>query len=177
VPPDPETLDSETPRTLDRSSEPERTTSRDAAVGSVLLGAATGLRSQLGLASLVARSDPSLPSIFRRPWTRWLLAAAAASELVVDKLPGTPSRLAPAGLTGRLVLGALTASLFAQTRQARWLPAAAIGASSAAVAAKVGHDARAVVAKHVPDPAVAVVEDALAFGLAAAGASRSGATR
>jgi uncharacterized membrane protein len=105
------------------------------------------------------------------------LAAAAASELVVDKLPGTPSRLAPAGLTGRLVLGALTASLFAQTRQARWLPAAAIGASSAAVAAKVGHDVRAVVTKHVPDPAVAVVEDALAFGLAAAGASRSGATR
>jgi uncharacterized membrane protein len=162
---------------LDGSSDPERTTSRNVAVGSVLLGAATGLRSQLGLASLVARSDPSLPSILLRPSTKWLLAAVAASELVVDKLPGTPSRLAPAGLTGRLVLGALTASLFARTRQAPWLPAAAVGASSAAVAAKVGHDVRAVVAKHAPDPAVAVVEDALAFALAAVGASRSGATR
>jgi hypothetical protein len=47
-----------------------------------------------------------------------------------------------------------------------------IGASSAAVAAKLGHDARARLARHAPDPAVAVVEDALAFGLAAAGASR-----
>jgi uncharacterized membrane protein len=105
------------------------------------------------------------------------LVAAAAGELVVDKLPTTPSRLAPAGLASRLVLGALAASLFARTRQARWLPAAAIGASSAAVAAKVGHDVRAVVANHASDSAVAVVEDALALRLAAAGASRSGATR
>jgi uncharacterized membrane protein len=150
-----------------------RTTWRGAAVGSVLLGAATGLRAQLGVATLVARSDPSLPPIFRRPWTRRLLVAAAAGELVVDKLPATPSRLAPAGIAGRLVLGALAAGLFAQTRHAPWLPAAAIGASSAAVAAKLGHDVRAELAKHAPDPAVAVVEDALALGLAGAGASRS----
>jgi uncharacterized membrane protein len=100
------------------------------------------------------------------------LVVAAAGELVGDKLPMTPSRLEPPGLAGRLVMGALAAGLFAQTRQARWLPAAAIGALSAVVAAKVGHDVRAQLAQHVPDPAVAVVEDALALGLAAAGASR-----
>jgi uncharacterized membrane protein len=138
----------------------------------VFLGAASGARGQLGVATVVARSDPSLPSIFRRRWTRRLLVAAAAGELVVDKLPSTPSRLAPAGIAGRLAMGALAAGLFAQTRQAPWLPAAAIGASSAAVAAKVGHDVRARLAHHAPDPAVAVVEDALALGLAAAGASR-----
>jgi uncharacterized membrane protein len=140
-------------------------------VGSALLGAASGLRSQLGVATVAARSD-QLPPVFRQPWTRRLLVAAAAGELVVDKLPSTPSRLDPRGIAGRLALGALAAGLFAQSRGARWLPAAAIGAASAAVAAKLGHDLRARLARCAPDPAVAVGEDALAIGLAAAGASR-----
>src|SRR4051794_34073116 len=97
-----------------------------AVVGSMFLGAASGLRSQLGVAIVVARSEPCLPPMLRQPWTRRLVVVAAAGELVVDKLPGTPSRLAPAGIAGRLALGALAAGLFAQTRQARWPPAAAI---------------------------------------------------
>jgi uncharacterized membrane protein len=148
---------------------PRPTTRRRALVGSVFLGAASGLRSQLGVATVVARSDPFLPPIFRQPWIRRLLVAAAAGELVVDKLPTTPSRLEPPGIVARLIMGALAAGLFAQTRQAPWLPAAAVGASSAAVAAKVGHDVRARLARHTPDPAVAVVEDALALRLTAAG--------
>jgi uncharacterized membrane protein len=110
--------------------------------------------------------------MFREPWIRRLLLAAAAGELVVDKLPGTPSRLAPQGIVPRLALGALAAGLSAQTRQASWLPAAALGASSAAVAARLGHDVRARLARHAPDVAVAVAEDALALGAAVAGASR-----
>ena len=147
------------------------TTLRHAVVASVFLGAASGARSQLGVATVVARSDPSLPSVLRQPWTRRLLLAAAAIELVVDKQPSTPSRLEPPGIVARLVMGALAAGLFAHTRQAPWRLAAAVGASSAAVAAKFGHDVRARVADHVPDPAVAVVEDALALGLAAVGVS------
>jgi len=144
----------------------------DAVVGGVFLGAASGLRSQIGVATVVVRSDSSLPSIFRQPWTKGLLVAAAAGELVVDKLPTTPSRLAPPGLVARLALGALAAGLFARTRNAPWLPGAAVGALSAAVAAKAGHDTRAQLARHAPDPAIAVVEDALALGLAAAGYRR-----
>jgi uncharacterized membrane protein len=87
------------------------------AMSSVILGAASGLRSQLGVAAVVARSDPSLPSMFREPLIRRLLLAAAAGELVVDKLPATPSRLTPQGIVPRRVLGALAASLSAQTRQ------------------------------------------------------------
>ena len=45
----------------------------------------------------------------------------------------------------------------------------AIASASALAAAKVCHDARAALARHLPDPAVAVVEDALAIGLAALG--------
>ena len=149
-----------------------RSTLRRAVVGSVFLGAATGARSQLGVAAVVARSDPSLPPVLRQRSARRLLMAAAAGELVGDKLPRTASRLALPGMAARLALGALAAGLFAQTRQAPWRPAAAIGASSAAVAAKLGHDLRARAATHAPDPAVAVVEDALALGLAAVGVSR-----
>ena len=141
-------------------------------IGSVTLGAATGLRSQLGVASVVARSHPDLPSILRHPWIRRLVLAAAAGELVVDKLPGTPSRLAPRGIIPRLALGALAAGLSAQTRQASWLLASAIGASSAAVAARLGHDVRARLARRAPDLPVALAEDALAIAAAAAGASR-----
>jgi uncharacterized membrane protein len=148
------------------------TTWLNTSISSVLLGAASGARAQLGVATVVALEGPSLPRTFREPWTRRLLVAAAAGELVIDKLPATPSRLEPPGIAGRLVLGALAAGLFAQTRRARWLPAAAIGAASAAVAAKVGHDVRARLALRAPDPAVAVVEDALALGLALAGTSR-----
>jgi uncharacterized membrane protein len=145
---------------------------RGAIVPGLLLGAASGARAQLGVATVVARSDPALPSMFLRPWTRRLLMAAAAGELVVDKVPTSPSRLEPPGIAARLVMGALAASLFAQTRQAPLLPAATIGASSAAVAAKLGHDVRARLAQYAPDPAIAVGEDVLAIGLAAAGASR-----
>jgi uncharacterized membrane protein len=139
---------------------------------SVALGAATGLRSQLGLAAVVVRSDPSLPPVFRKPWMRRFLVASAAGELVIDKLPTTPSRLSPQGIVPRLALAALAAGLSAQTRQASWVPAVALGASSAAVAAKLGHDVRARIARHAPDPAVALAEDALALGAAAVGASR-----
>jgi|KBSSwiStaDraftv2_1062776.scaffolds.fasta_scaffold686205_2 uncharacterized membrane protein len=140
-------------------------------VASMLLGAASGLRSQLGVATVVARADSSLPQILRRPLTRRLLMVAAAGELIADKLPATPSRLAPPGIASRLLLGALAAGLFAETQRAPWRPAAAIGATSAALAAKLGHDLRARLARHAPDPAVAVVEDAVAVGLAAAGVS------
>jgi hypothetical protein len=84
---------------------------------------------------------------------------------------GHASRLALQGIVPRLALGALAAGLSAQTRQASWLPAATLGASSAAIAAKLGHDVRARLARHAPDVAVAVAEDALALGAAVAGAS------
>ena len=138
---------------------------------SVFLGAASGLRSQLGVAAVVVRSDRSLPSVVRSSWTKRLFVAGAALELVADKLPMTPSRLEARGLAPRLALGALAAGLSAHTRQAGWFPAAAIGASSAAVAAKVGHDVRARLGRHAPDPAVAVAEDVVALTLAAAGSA------
>ena len=117
---------------------------------------------QLGVATVVARSDPALPSIFLQPWTRRLLIAAAAGELVVDKLPAAPSRLEPLGVAARLASwGRWPPASSHRTRQAPLLPAAAIGASSAAVAARLGHDMRARLAQYAPDLAIAVGEDIL----------------
>ena len=56
------------------------------------------------------------------------------------------------------------------TRTGQPAPAtAAIGRVAALAAAKVGHDARAALARRLPDPVVAVAEDAVAIGLAALG--------
>ena len=52
----------------------------------------------------------------------------------------------------------------------RWRRPEDLTASVAALAAaKIGHDARAVLGRRLPDPVVAVAEDALAIGLAAVG--------
>ena len=90
------------------------------------------------------------------------MLAAAAGELVVVRLPGT-ARLSPQGIVAQLALGALAASLSAQTRQASRLAAAALGPSSAAVAARLGDDVRA----HLARPPSPSLKDALALAAAA----------
>ncbi|WP_433891110.1 DUF4126 family protein [Streptomyces sp. CA-111067] len=86
-------------------------------VGAALVGAASGLRSQTGLAA-VALTTPAVH--VSRPVA--LLsghrgsvgaATAAVGEIVADKFPGIPSRLSPAGVTSRVLLGALAAAALA----------------------------------------------------------------
>ena len=67
--------------------------------------------------------------------------------------------------------GAFAAGLHARTLGAPPVPAAAIGAGAAAVAARLGHDVRAGFSKRAPSVA-ATVEDEIALGLAIAGATR-----
>jgi uncharacterized membrane protein len=133
------------------------------------LGAATGLRSTVALAALIFRRNEGLPAALRHPGARTAALIADAGELVIDKLPMTPSRLEPPGLAGRWVSASLAAAVLARSGHRRPIPAAAIASATALAAAKVCHDARAALARHFPDPAVAVAEDALAIGLAALG--------
>jgi uncharacterized membrane protein len=133
------------------------------------LGAATGMRSTVALAALILRRDDGLPAALRHPAARPAAALADAGELVADKLPGTPSRLEPPGLVGRVVSASLAGAVLARSGHRRPLPAMAIASAAALAAAKICHDARAELARHLPDPAVAVAEDALAIGLATLG--------
>jgi hypothetical protein len=59
------------------------------------LGAATGLRSTVTLAALVARRNDGLPAALGHPAAQAAAAIFCAGELVADKLPATPSRLSP----------------------------------------------------------------------------------
>ena len=133
-----------------------------------LLGAATGLRSQMGLAALVWRFDRNrLPGLLRSRAARPVTAAAALVELGADQYPGAPPRTAPTGLIARITFGALTGGLAGGRRAAG--PGAGVGAVLAVVAAFGGMAARSRLSRRFPPVAVALAEDAVAVGLALVG--------
>lgn len=139
------------------------------------LGAVTGLRSLTG-AALVARELSGRDGVSR--WRtrrgprleRWLaepavartLQVMAAGELLVDKLPGMPDRIAPASLAARAVIGGILGALVAG--EDRRVEAGAVGAAAAVAASVAGwwlrREARR--ATYLPDAALAVAEDAVA---------------
>lgn len=141
----------------------------------LLLGVVTGLRSQLGLAVLAwsepaGKQDPLVLRGLRSTPGRAALALGAAGELVVDKLPATPSRLQPQVLGFRLAAGAAVGALAAGTPDRRGLAvASAVGVAGAAVGSYAGAAYRkALPARtHTPDLPWALGEDVVAAGLAA----------
>jgi uncharacterized membrane protein len=140
--------------------------------GAILAGAATGLRSTVGVAALVNRRASGLPTWLARRPAFVVAPLALTGELVADKLPSTPSRLEPTGLTARVASAALAGAVIARSTD-QPVPLAAMVASAAALAsARVGHDLRAAASDRLPPCAVAAAEDGLALALAgAAGAS------
>jgi uncharacterized membrane protein len=120
-----------------------------------LLGFAAGLRTFSAPAALVLRERP-----LNGP--RRVVLAAAAGELIADKLPSMPSRLQRRGLTGRILSSAVAGHSVAGAA------GAAVGTASALTSAVAGHRARAAVSS----PLAAFVEDWLAIALATLGASR-----
>ena len=78
----------------------------------VLIGIIAGLRSMTAPAvvSWAARLgwihlNSTWLAFLGYSWTPWILTIAALGELVVDKLPSTPSRKAPASFAFRIVSG------------------------------------------------------------------------
>jgi len=137
-----------------------------------VLGAATGLRSTTGVAALVTQRDAGLGALLSHPAARPLAALAVAGEMVADKLPNAPSRLKPASLAFRVVLGGLAGAGCARSAgkspaPSAVLPAAAVAAAAAAASTWLGYQARAALGRRLPAAGVAVAEDALAIGLAA----------
>jgi uncharacterized membrane protein len=127
------------------------------------------MRSTVALAALIIHRSDRLPAVFRLPAARRIAAIADGAELVADKLPMTPSRLDPLGLAGRLISAGLAGAVLARSAHRALLPAVLTSSVAALAVARICHDARAALARRVPDPVVAVAEDALAIGLAAWG--------
>lgn len=136
------------------------------------LGAVTGLRSLIGL-TLLSRELSDRRRLPRRAGTleQWLsddlvaitLSGLALSEIVADKLPGIPDRVAAAPLFGRGLMGGLVGAVAAGAEYRA--AGAALGAAGAVVGAYVGWFLRreAGRATMLPDAFVALVEDAVAI--------------
>lgn len=140
---------------------------RDLLFRAAALGVVAGMRSQLPLAllSLAAhqgdRDQLDLPGILASPKVTALLLANAAGEIVVDKLPFTPSRLNPGSLVVRAGLGGLAGALLSRDTRQQAFRGAAIGAVGALVGSYAGYHVRAdlVAMTGLPDPLLAVLED------------------
>jgi uncharacterized membrane protein len=153
---------------------------------SALAGAATGSRSLTGLAGLTLAARPGAGAqpdrTLGRSWATATASLAAATEIGLDKLPSTPSRLAPPGLASRLAGAAACGVIIARREpgdagtgagQAALAAAcAATGAGTAVAAAWLGVQWRAWASgRFGRDWIGAVIEDAAAISLATAAAS------
>jgi uncharacterized membrane protein len=132
----------------------------------IVLGAVSGMRSMLGLALLAGLGGPNLGWLSNL-WARIILALAAAAEIVNDKLPKTPSRLAPAPFIGRLVLGGVCGALLMWRGQSTLWIGGGLGAVSAAGGAVLGYRVRSYLGRKSgwPDPWFGALEDAVAIAL------------
>lgn len=139
----------------------------------ITLGAVSGLRSMAGLATLVdhasrvpyANGNASLPDVLRARNTARLLRVLQIGEMVTDKLPFTPNRVDPLPLMGRAMFGGLVGALaYKQDRLAGGLA----GASMAVIGAYMGYRVRKQLGteNHIPDPILAIIEDAITVTLA-----------
>jgi uncharacterized membrane protein len=141
-----------------------------------LLGAASGMRSTVGLAAVVLTHDRPLPAPLRRPLTSRAVTVSVVGELVADKLPSAHSRLEPPGLVARVASAGLAAALASDREGARVATDVVVAATAALVSARVAHDLRARAAERWGATRAAVAEDAvalvIAFTAATAGRSR-----
>lgn len=135
------------------------------AILSASIGKASGLRSSVGITvGLLTWFEGS----DRERLAAGASAVVTAGELVMDKLPTTPSRLSPPALGGRIAAGSGAAFVVARRLGDDPIPAAVIGGLSAIAASYAGHAYRAWASKKVPPIAAALVEDAVALSIGAA---------
>lgn len=127
-----------------------------------LAGLASSMRTFAGPGVLAVRCRIPRPA-------RIAVLLAGAGELVMDKLPVVPSRTGLPALLGRIGAGAYTGADLAG------VPGAATASVAAAAGTYATWRARGLVVERtgLPDPLVALGEDIIAYGLAAA-ATRPG---
>lgn len=137
-----------------------------------LIGLFAGLRSltppaavawavYLGWLKLAGRLSliGSLPAVI-------VLSVLAIAEIIFDKLPNTPNRTAPPGLTGRIVTGAFTGACVSLGGGRSAWAGLGLGVLGAFVGCFGGYQVRARLVKslRLPDFNVAMVEDLIAIG-------------
>jgi uncharacterized membrane protein len=137
-----------------------------------LLGCICGLRSMTAPAVVCWAAhfgwlhfDGTRLAFLDRPAALIVVTLLAIGELIADKLPKTPSRTAPVGLTARIVLGGASAAALAVSTRAGVPLAAVAGVIGGVAGAFGGYNVRHFLAAkmRLPDFAVAIAEDLVAI--------------
>jgi uncharacterized membrane protein len=133
------------------------------------LGAISGLRSLSGPAFVCRAASHGHLALEGTPLAflgssrlSKALVVMELGELIGDKLPITPSRTSPPPLLGRAASGALVGAAIFVSEGRRAMTGAALGSTAAIVAALAGEWIRALAVEKtgLPDPVVALAEDA-----------------
>ena len=135
------------------------------------IGAVAGMRSMTApaIVSHFAESN-ALPVVDReiaflnQPIAARLFAILAVAEGIADKLPFMPKRTETGSVIARALSGALSGGAVSSAAKRSLWRGALIGASAAIGATFGAYELRRRAGKslHVPDPAIAIVEDAIA---------------
>lgn len=153
-----------------------------------VMGAVAGLRSMSApaIVSQFARSGllpigASSVGFLNRPATIRTTAILAAGELIADKLPFMPKRTKAPSVVARGISGGLSGAAICLSKRRSVLAGALIGAAAAVGATYGAYQLRRRAGQkfHLPDPVVAIVEDAIVAGcgLLVLSALRSSASR
>jgi uncharacterized membrane protein len=138
-----------------------------------LIGVIAGLRTMTAPAVVAWATNRHWLNLHNSPLALMGSTAAVAvftvlalGELVIDKLPSTPSRTRLLGLSGRSLLGGLSGAALAASGAQPIALGAVLGVAGGMVGAFGGYEVRTrlVRALKVPDVVVALLEDAVAIG-------------
>ena len=101
---------------------------------------------------------------FEKPIVGRTLLALAIGEFIADKLPFMPKRTQTGSLIARMASGAICGAVFCSALKRSPVVGAVAGASAALGATYAFYELRHAASQQlgIPDPAVALVEDALA---------------
>jgi uncharacterized membrane protein len=135
------------------------------------IGVVAGLRPITALAAMAwavrrgrIRIEPSAIARIVSAGTSKRITEFAISELIVDKLPFTPSRLKAAPLSLRIVSGAICGAAICHSRKRSLTDGAVLGGLGALAGAITAYHVRKRLSRDMPDLVVALLEDALAVG-------------
>ena len=141
--------------------------------GAAVMGVAAGMRSMSSPAILSQLAKSGLAPVghssigfLNHPATARTMAVLAAGELIADKLPFLPKRTQAPALITRVISGGLSgAAVCSAKKRSIWL-GALFGALGAVGATYGAYRLRKWTGEkfHIPDPVVAVVEDAIVAG-------------
>jgi uncharacterized membrane protein len=146
----------------------------DALAGAAGIGAVAGLRSMLAPALLSQAARTGSIELTDGPvaflgtqQAADIVTGVALAELVADKLPSTPNRIAPFPLAARAVSGAIVGAAVCSARKKDPGPGALVGALAAIGAAFIGFALRRALTRHARSAGlvIALAEDAVAVAI------------